>query len=536
MRTISKKIIPLILIASFVVPSLIFPAPQKAHAALPTFDGANVVQSTISAIADVGSQISTYTLQYKETVLDGIAYYIAKAIIRQLTTDIVDWINNGFEGNPAFISDPAGFFLNVADSEISKFIEGVPGLESPLAFLCDPFSIDIRIALALRYSPFKRRITCSVKEVFQNTKNAVDGFTSGNFYDGGWRGWVTITEEPQNNRFGAYLESQNELEIRVANALDIKNKESTWGSGFLSWKKCTPTGRENTAERADQGTGEGDYTGPERSFEGSGEGYVPEVHCETQTPGKVISDGLANTLGSPIRQLELADEFNEIINALLVQMVKQVLGPGDGLRGVSGKGRADTTSLLYRLETEQSAAEVEALANIKSKSLEGVNKSIEDENAYRKSKDDSLSAVIAARNMLTDVQTCYQNKINNSAVPLTANQANIARERIADAERVIDQNITPVATPLLREVDLTNTILLALNKIADTIQNAKTINDTSSAAREYERLIVDKKLHTAIDIVNAGQEKETVVNNMNNLNSQTSVKLQECSIFPINTF
>ena len=51
----------------------------------------------------------------------------------------------------------------------------------------------------------------------------------------------------------------------------------------------------------------------------------------TKTPGSVIESQLSNVLGSGLRQLELADEFDEMVGALVGQMVKNVVFGAQGL-------------------------------------------------------------------------------------------------------------------------------------------------------------------------------------------------------------
>jgi len=533
-----KKVIALFLVLSFILPSVAMLRTQKAEAIFGVgdvvFDITNTFQNAMTAVSTAASSISAYFLQYKEGVLDPIAYFIAKAIIRQLTASIVDWINSGFEGNPSFISDPGGFFVDLADQEIGRFIEG----NSDLNFLCQPFSIDIRLALALRYSPFKRKITCTLSGAFKNAKGAVDGFTGGNFAQGGWQGWISLTEEPQNNYIGAYIESRNELEVRIGNKQLTKTKEASWNNGFLSWEKCS--GKDTQAaqvlrddiKRYNDGTSQYEH---ELIVAKDELKKVEKSGCETQTPGKVISDGLSNTLGSPLRQLELADEFNEIINALLVQMLKQVLGPGDGLRGTSGKGAGDTSSILYRLENEKTAEETAALEKIKIEALKGIVKSIDEETRYKTNLDNTLNTFIGSKTLLESVKACYQTKLTRPTTTLTVNQISFANGRIADTDRVIAEKITPRASPLLGRIEALQSLLVTLITIETNVKTGTTVNEVVvDGTSAYEKLISEKKLHTIVEIETAGAEKDDIVKEMDKLNNETNLKMKECQLFPAN--
>ena len=78
-------------------------------------------------------------------------------IIRQFTLSVVNWINSGFKGNPSFVTNTEQFLLNTADITVGDFLMNEPALD----FLCDPFKIQVKLAIGLQYRPFKQQIECS---------------------------------------------------------------------------------------------------------------------------------------------------------------------------------------------------------------------------------------------------------------------------------------------------------------------------------------------------------------------------------------
>jgi hypothetical protein len=56
-------------------------------------------------------------------------------------------------------------------------------------------------------------------------------------------------------------------------------------------------------------------------------------YSDIKTPGTVINEQLGRALGSGLTQLELADEFDEIVGALIGQLMEQVVTQVNGLRG-----------------------------------------------------------------------------------------------------------------------------------------------------------------------------------------------------------
>ena len=78
----------------------------------------------------------------------------------------------------------------------------------------------------------------------------------------------------------------------------------------------------------------------------------PSSGCQSQniiTPGSVIANSLYKSLGSGVDSLVSAQQFGEIVNALLGQLVNHVLGPG-GLFGLSQPSAA-TGGVAYFNQT-----------------------------------------------------------------------------------------------------------------------------------------------------------------------------------------
>lgn len=223
----------------------------------------------------------------KESWVDGLAWAAGNILIDNITNSVVRWINNGFRGGPGFVTNPGQFLTGVADQVAGEFIAG-----TELGFLCDPFELDIRAALNLDYSS-DFRIGCTLSDVIANTEDFTK-FTDGNFNQGGWDGWYSMTQNPNNNPYGAYAKSKSELSARIAGAQGIELLKLDWGNGFFSWE---------------------------------------DEDGDIQTPGSVVETQLENVLGTNLDRLEIADEFNEIVGALASQFVSQLVG------GLSSGGR-----------------------------------------------------------------------------------------------------------------------------------------------------------------------------------------------------
>jgi len=266
------------------------------------------------AVTEVGPNVYTNifttglttTIELVGSVLDGLAWAVAKQMISMMLDSLVDWINNGFEGSPAFVQDLRRFLLQAADIAVGEYIEELGG---PLSFLCEPFQLDVRLALAVSYDQTRNREvpSCSLTEIFNNVE-ASNAFFGGDFQSGGWDAWTAITVNPNQTPYGAVLEAESEARARVVNAQGETVTELNFGDGFLSGKLCeTATGPDGTQEE-----------------------------CFITKPGRVISDQLNKALGAGQDQLVAADEINEVISALVGQIAQRAITGAAGLLGLTG--------------------------------------------------------------------------------------------------------------------------------------------------------------------------------------------------------
>ena len=241
----------------------------------------------------------------KEYGLDTVAYIAATITLKKITQKTVNWINSGFKGNPGYLSNPKQFFLDVGDGVASDFLS-----QAGLNQLCTPFRAQVRLALVKNYiTDSDQNYTCTL-DILRNNYNA---FTS-DFTQGGWDGWLKTTQNPQNKQYGYKLTAKNRLTLEVTGEQELFEKELDKSGGFLNLKRC-PRGQE--------------WVDPVSQVRRC---LVEEV---TVTPGTVINEQLTKTLGNSFERLGAADEINEVVTALVTQLVEQIAGKASGLFGAS---------------------------------------------------------------------------------------------------------------------------------------------------------------------------------------------------------
>jgi len=478
MKIIVKKLILVTLITSQLF--LFFSYAGVVSARVPVID--HKVERNTKNIKE-----KTSWLVKKEKVLDsgGIfgvgGHVLAKTAINVLTESIVNWINRGFDGNPAFVDDFGGFLREIADRETSLFIEG-----TSLELLCSPWRANIKVALSLP-TGYREEVACTLSDIVAN----MDNFVHGDFSQGGWGGWFQLTTRPNNNPYSLYISSASELDSRIARQQGIDREQLAWGQGFLSKQDCDPPGSQN---------------------------------CKTVTPGTVINSQLEKVLNTSLTQLELADEFDEIVGALMQQLIKKAFTSSRGLRGLSDS-TSGQTSFTSQLGISK---EVEDLDRVKEGALLDIDGYIDDETDYKDIKQATLNSVLASEVLLLNVTSCYAGKLTGS---LTSANEDIARARINTASSTITTQITPTKTSLENNTKESGLNLDTLSAYKINILNASNSSEVGGLSNNLSNLVLSGKLNTS-DTFSAQEQQATITAQMSALNATTNAQITECQNFP----
>ena len=369
-KKIGKSIKSYFLLPFFLV-ILLFPVTSYAllapvpGAPTPVFDiglptKVTAAKGIITAGATVSTAADNRAQTLKEFVLDPTANGAAKLAMHSITKSVVNWINSGFNGSPAFVQDLNQTLLDVGDAEASRFI-GEFVKQGSLQNL--PWRDAVGEAALNGYLRSTGRDGFTLQNPYTLDKVSSDpqAFINGDYSKGGLDGWMSVVLNPANSPRGLLRVTQNTLSGRVGNSRSTKLTETTWNNGYLSFrgdcKKTTSSilggssASNSNVLSFDGSSSTGGAKGPTDLL--SGTPYASPTTLSTTdsclgkpilTPGALISQS-ANKYLVDIGADEYisADEFGEVVNALIGQLVGNVLGSG-GLAGVSrpssGGGRS----------------------------------------------------------------------------------------------------------------------------------------------------------------------------------------------------
>ena len=395
--------------------------------------------------------------------LDSIFYNIAKMALKKITRDIVQWIRSGGRyGGPLFVTNWEDFLKNVANEASGIFIE-----EFELTEICQPFRPRLELLIhGGRGSPYYQRARCTIDDLARNVEDFYRDFKNG-----GWTRWFEITMIPQNNFYGSYYLALEEKILRESVALNAKQSEAIAGGGFLGQEVCvTASSQTGTC-----------------------------LKWNITSPGALIQDQLEEVFGSDIRQLELADEIDEVIEAAFQALFSSLRTRSSGIF----EADIPAEDPISQSSKESSQNDVPSLRLRVSDTL-GIQQAIELANQALDLKRKSHTNIATTVGILQSLDSCLQ-----SSTGITETSAT---NRIASGEGDLAQ--------LSQDILHINNVASQINTGAQELASASNIN-TIQALIPNLQVAVDIVKNIYDSALTENQQTETLL-------VSTTQELQTC--------
>ena len=418
------------------------------------------------------------TPQYKDFG-DCIMRTIAKAVLQQITSSIVNWINSGFNGKPSFVTNFNQFFTNVGDQAAGEFIRG-----TGLSFLCSPFQLKIRIALAQSYAR-RNAQSCTLTSVIKN----IDKFMTGSFSQGGWGGLLQFTTIPTNNLFGAFAYAQVGLQTAQSNARNDAQSNLSAG-GFISLRKCIPPDSKNPND------------------------------CKVTTPGVIIEGTLVKSLSigqEQLAQMGVNGSFDAIISALLTQLTTKVLY--QGLSTLSGQSGYASNYLTP--EQQKAQDDAQALLN----QMQGY---LQVAQQYGSAQQGSISDIQNAQNKLSTLANCWETA--SSSASHTESQRATARVNADNALAALHSYDAQIGA-YNANITRANTGIAKLQELQTLVLGVTSAADVAAVKTAYDNALASGAIITSADVTTAQQDRSALQSRLASRNQQTESELNQCYAF-----
>ncbi len=347
---------------------------QKAYAVLPTTDYVDL-PFDVKATVDQSVQTTTSVKTWLQDALKQVARGLAMQTLRKFTVETVNWINQGNDGKPLYVTNTGEFFDSIADEQVKVFTNKI-GYD-PVKY---PYAKDFLQYYITNYT--RQKLDPLATNSYTLPNSCATNFS--------WSCWNATANNTANNPFGAFFEASRKLDQSITDAVSKADKEVSSAGGFLAMKTCevfqpapavvpetytdtslgsinssgglsnsNPGGFEiddtgmvvidsNTASGGVTGGSEGSggsanaggsnqiNTGPVNgpTIAGSGSTQTnssaasPCLKYRTSTPGTVVGDRITTALSSGTRQNELAAALGSSVSAIFDALYNRFVGEG----------------------------------------------------------------------------------------------------------------------------------------------------------------------------------------------------------------
>ena len=306
----------------------------------------------------------------KECGFNYAANKLKDELLHKMMQDTIQWVKGGYEGEPAFLTDPDQFLGDITD----KYVGDIIASDERTKFLCDGFKLPYKFALnAEFYSPNAPGNKnsgespvvvpqCTLSKAIQNTKNAFSDLS--NFYVNGdyknpdkadyvvdvnkyFNEFIKANSNSGNDIYSATLMTMDSAQQAINEENQKKLDDAKRGDGYMSIEQCYDknTGSYNydslnqecsqklNSCKANAGSDSAKLALCNDNFQKCLDSDGTKV-CKYVTPGKVISREVSAAVGMERERLLLADDFDELLTAIINNLVSKVFDSLHG--GLSG--------------------------------------------------------------------------------------------------------------------------------------------------------------------------------------------------------
>lgn len=186
---------------------------------VPVFDPVNAAGWNAYLGVETAKANANQMQQLHQSWKDMLLSVIKKEILDVMVDQITGWIQGG--GEPKFITDWQGFLNDAFQAGVGDIIQ-----QTNLAFLCAPFSLQVRLSL-LPVKPFSQRVTCTLNDIIANIEDFYNNFSNGSWiaYEYSW--W------PENNYYGTLIMAYDEMMFRGAQQKEAAQNQALAYNGWL---------------------------------------------------------------------------------------------------------------------------------------------------------------------------------------------------------------------------------------------------------------------------------------------------------------
>lgn len=427
-----------------------------------------------------GAQTSETKQSFFKHFEEFIRTKLVKTLLDQLVDQTVSYIQGG--GDPKFVTDWEGLVVDTAQQAAGDFAK-----EIGLGFLCEPFNLQVQLALQ-PVPRFAQRAQCTLDSIVGNIENFYNDFSQG--------GWIAYGEswKVQNNFFGSVIMAAQELEMRKEAAVMAKLNEAISGGGFLS---------------------------------------IKDDNGNIITPGKALGDLTSKALGTDIDFVLNAQQLGDYVSAIANSLINRITKEGiAGLQGLSSRSERNSAAAQNQSIVENN------FTFVKADLLSQINQTVSPEQQTLSTINGMIASLSGYKTSLNSLLVQF-NAVNKTICQpsLTLVLSNIQAVVVADAKAAITAEIEQADS----NIDQLLQYKSATESIITDLQNAKSqieplVNNTgdfiklTNISNQISNILNPT---TAVNFKLAMEDQKTAIDqNITQKLATFNQQLQQCQLNP----
>lgn len=251
---------------------------------------------------------------FKDTCLKALAHDIASIILRQMRNMIITWINTGNVSKPTYVTNFQFDALQAARNAARIFVSRATGYNFCNYFPTNP-AYDLNFGL-----DFRLGVECSVNKSAAEVAMMLNAPQNLTAYD------RILLKLPSSDPTWVALTLEEKMYAQITDAETARRTQVTSGKGFVGQEVCVKERVVVPPRYTNIGTGEPCSPGEE--------GCVLQpalTACEqtkVKTPGSYVADLAPEAVKSELRRVELVDEFEEAVTAIVDTLMMKIISKG----------------------------------------------------------------------------------------------------------------------------------------------------------------------------------------------------------------
>jgi len=243
------------------------------------------------------AQIYLRLLCEKEYEEDHTLQHAWADLIGEFVNETLRFVHQGFNGNPAFITNQPAYYQLVNLSVTRVFLQDV--VDSDMGTSTKRTIIE-NVTKDLFAYDFPYDQASTPKNIILSADDIPEDLAEEFYINGGYKTMGEfILNESGSDEATTLMKALTALERRRANQLQYEQEKLNWGRGFFSYEVCDL-----------------------RLFNDVEE---DRRNCRISTPGSVIQDETSFVFGSALRQMEINDEYEEWIAPNTLAVLNDIL-------------------------------------------------------------------------------------------------------------------------------------------------------------------------------------------------------------------